>query len=507
MPAAKSVAESFAAGRLSKEMCDLLKECNEKPRLEWEVKNLSTVTYVDSAHVVMLASEGHISTDQAAALLHELDEITKAGPQMFSIVPGHGSIVLQMERLLSERLGEDIAGRLPIARSRLDHGSTIRRISDRANILGVTKALLVLHESLIKVAAKHGGTAMISYTHLQQAQPATFGHYLLAFNERLQDSFDQLTEIYRRIDRCPLGAVGLSGTDLRINRQQTASLLGFSEVLDNSRLGRDSYYQIEATFALSMIMVILNDLCTDLHIYSSTEFGTIELDDSHCSTSSVFPQKKNPYGLETVKGRAGDAQGWVAAAMATFRNEGTGDTGNRNVSLLGDACKTTMNMVRLTAEVIEGLTVHKKRYEELLSKAWVTTNRLGNILLSKHGLNYRTAHGVVGRLVKKCLDNDIDKTDVTVDLLQEAAREMGVAEPIAMSQTELTLALDHTEFLRKCISYGSVGPKEFERLLMKRSKQHYENISWVQGKEMYLAEAGKQLDKAVDDVMSTVPCH
>ncbi|KAL3485483.1 L-Aspartase-like protein, partial [Aspergillus germanicus] len=182
---------------------------------------------------------------------------------------------------------------------------------------------------------------------MQQAQPATFGHYLLAFHARLADCFQQLSQLYDRVNRCPLGAVGLSGTELPIDRTITASLLGFPAIQDNSLTGRDAYYQIEFAFSLGIVMTILNDLCTDLHIHSATEFGYVELDDSHCSTSSIFPQKKNPVALEAVKLTAAESHGWVAAALAIFRNEGTADQYYRSLPFLPTACTSTANMLRL----------------------------------------------------------------------------------------------------------------------------------------------------------------
>ncbi len=503
MPSYKPLPKQLAEGRLSKPMSELLRGYNEGPRLAWELKHLRTIIQIDRAHVVMLARQGYMTPSQAGALLAEFDDMRAAGAGAFAVTPGYGSMVLQMEKVLAERVGDDVAGRLPIARSRLDQGATVRRLVDRDSVLAVLTQLLGLHEALLATAAKHARTPFISYTHMQQAQPTTFGHYLLAFCDRLHDSFQQLTEAYRRIDRSPLGAVGLSGTTLDIDRDLTARLLGFSEVLDNARLGRDSYYQVELVFALTMAMTLLNDLCSDLHVWSSVEFGTVELDDSLCSTSSVFPHKNNPYALETVKMKAGDAQGWIVSALATFRNEGTGDTNGRNVSFIDDACATTAGMMRLTAEIIRGVAVREDRCEALLARAWVTTNRLGNVLLTEHRLDYRAAHSVVGRLVKNCLDRGVAKPDVTIALLQEAVADMAM-EPLAMTQEDLVAALSHTEFINSSVSYGSIGPQQVERLLVKATRTHGENLAWVEERTLGLKVAERELDAATEQLRKGV---
>lgn len=503
MPSYKPLPKQFVEGRLSKPMSDLLRNYNEGPRLAWEVKHLSSIVQIDRAHVVMLARQGYMTPSQAGAILAELDDIRASGSDAFAVTPGYGSMVLQMEKVLAERVGDDIAGRLPIARSRLDQGATLRRLVDKDNVLAVVAQLQNLQETLIACSVGYAHTPFIGYTHMQQAQPTTYGHYLLAYSERLQDSFQQLTQVYRRIDRSPLGAVGLSGTTLNIDRDLTAWLLGFSDVLDNSRLGRDSYYQAELVFSLTMVLTILNDLCSDFHVYSSVEFGTVELDDSLCSTSSVFPHKKNPYALETVKTKAGEAQGWIVSALSVFRNEGSGDTNGRNVAFIDDASNTTANMLRLTSDIVNGIVVKEARCEELLSNSWMTTNRLGNVLLTVHQLDYRSAHSVVGRLVKNCLAAGIAKPDVTIEMLQEAVAEMAL-EPLAMTQKELNAALSHTEFINNSVSYGSIGPQQVERLLVKATRSHYKNLSWLEETMRCLKVAERELDVATEQLRRQV---
>lgn len=487
--------EPFFAGRLSKPMSELLRQNNEVPRLAWEQKHLKHIVQVDLAHVVMLQERGLLTQRHACELVKALQTIHdgKAGP--FVPKDGYGSMVLQIEGHLAAQIGEDTAGRLVIARSRLDQGATVWRLSAKEQITDIAVELAKLQETLLSVAARHSGLPCISYTHLQQAQPATFSHYLLAFRDRLQDAFDSLTQVYDRVDRCPLGGVGLSGTDFDIDRHRTAALLGFSQVLDNSRLCRDSYYQIEIMSALAMMMTYLNDLCTDLHIYSSNEFGTVELDDSHTSTSSIFPQKKNPYALETIKAKAAEAMGWTTTAFAIFRNEGTGDTGARSVSQLDGARDTCVAMLRLTAEVVDRLSVDEQRYESLLENAWVTTNRLSNILLVNYGMSYRSAHGIVARLVKNCLAQKVAKTAVTVDMLQAAAREMDIDE-VPISQENLTLALDHKAFISNNRSFGGIGPDQVERMEAVAKAQNAHNFEWIASRTAKSTNAAESLEVA-----------
>lgn len=155
----------------------------------------------------------------------------------------------------------------------------------------------------------------------------------------------------------PLGVVGLSGTSWPLNRHRTTELLGFGAVLENSKLGREAFYAADAIASLSFIMATLNDLSTDLHLWSSTEFGFVESDDAYCGTSSMFPQKKNPDGLEAVKKAAGGSVTW----LATFRAEGTGDQAMRDLPLLDDALETTEGMLELLTGIVSTLVVHQER--------------------------------------------------------------------------------------------------------------------------------------------------
>ena len=196
----------------------------------------------------------------------------------------------------------------------------------------------------------------------------------------------------------PLGAVGLSGTSWPLDRHRTTELLGFSAVLENSKLGREAFYAADAIASLSFIMATLNDLSTDLHLWSSTEFGFVESDDAYCGTSSMFPQKKNPDGLEAVKKAAGGSVTWLATALATFRAEGTGDQAMRDLPLLDDALETTEGMLELLTGIVSTLVVHQERMRKALDGSWCTASNLADVIVRKTGLSFRQVHHVVARL-------------------------------------------------------------------------------------------------------------
>jgi argininosuccinate lyase len=336
---------------------------------------------------------------------------------------------------------------------------------------------------------------------MQQAQPWVFGHYLLSIVTRLTEDFTRLTESYARVNLNPLGAVGLSGTSWPLDRHRTTELLGFSAVLENSKLGREAFYAADAIGALSIAMSTLNDLATDLHIWSSTEFGFVESDDAYCGTSSIFPQKKNPAGLETVKKVAGGSVTWLATALGTFRAEGTGDQAVRDLPLIDEALEATEGMLDLFTGIIATLIVHEARMREALNGSWCTASNLADVIVRETGLSFRQVHHVVARLVRICLTEDITPTTVTVEVLNRAAQET-IGRDVQLSQATLTKALDSENFVQTRVTTGSVAPAEVDRMLEVAKDQLAEGRSWVAAERARIGEAIAKLDAAIDSIVS-----
>ncbi|WP_429924132.1 argininosuccinate lyase [Agrobacterium vitis] len=493
--------EAFSAARLSKPPSDHVKQFYQIPGLEREKKQFADFSQIDLAHTVMLVEQGIISKDIGRKILPALLEISGLGFEGLTIDAGKGSLLFQIEAFLAERLGEDVAGAVHTARSRIDQSATARRLFKRSGLLRVMQQLCNLQTIILAVARAHTATIMPSYTHMQQAQPGGFGHYLLSFVTRLQDDFQRATEVFARVNLSPLGAVGLSGTGWPINRNRTAELLGFEGLVYNSKLGREAYYAAEVANCLSFVMSDLNDLATDLHVWSSNEFDLVELDDSYCSTSSIFPQKKNPVTLETIKGAAGPAVTWAASALATFRGEGTGDQAIRSVSLLDTAFTTTANMLELAGGIVETLKVHNERMEQLLSASWSTSSNLADVLVRDHGLSFRQAHHVVARLVRICISEGIPRTKVSEDVLLRASRET-LDHEVSMPDGALFAALDPAEFVRTRVSAGSVSPSEVEAMLASSEIVLQSNQGWMAAKTGQLDAARTDLNNAIRSILA-----
>jgi len=493
--------ETFLAeARLATPPSEALIKYYDAPALAREKRQFGEFNAVDRAHTVMLAEQGILPREVAGVILKGLIEIRDMDPEAFPTDPLKGSFLLQIESFLFSRMGEDIGGQMHTGRSRIDQGATVRRLHKRNRLLAVLDRLNGFRAALIDKAELHSRAIMPGYTHMQQAQPWVFGHYLLSIVSRLNDDFDRLVEAYARVNLNPLGAVGLSGTSWPLDRQRTTELLGFGGVIDNSKLGREAFYAAEAIAALSFVMSTLNDLATDLHIWSSTEFGFVESDDAYCGTSSIFPQKKNPAGLETVKKAAGGATTWLATALATFRAEGTGDQAMRDLPIIDGAFDTVEGMLDLFTGIIATLLVHETRMRTALDGSWCTASNLADVIVRETGLSFRQVHHAVARLVRIAIEENIGPARVTVSLLDRAAEET-LGRRLGIDQETLSTALDPEVFVKTRTTAGSVAPTEIDRMVEVAREELANGLEWHRKESAFIAAANEELDAATDAIL------
>lgn len=487
--------------RLSRGPSELFVRTCQAPGLLHEVGHFRAFLEVDQAHTVMLVEQGVLTPAQGRAILGALGRIVAAGPEGLSADAERGSFLLQVEAELARAIGEDVAGRMHTGRSRIDQGATVRRLHKRGGLLRVMRLLLGLRAAILAQATRHNRTVMPGYTHMQHAQPWILGHYLHSMNVRLEEDFRRLVETFARVNLSPLGAVGLAGTSWPLDRDRTAALLGFGGLVENSRLAREAWYAAEAAAALAFVMTTLNDIATDLHVWSSWEFGLVETDGAFCGTSSIFPQKKNPSALEAIKKAAGGATQWLAQAMATFRGEGSGDQAIRELSMLDDAIARTAAMVELATGIIDTLVVHVARMRKVVEASWSTASNLADALVRDTGLSYRHSHHAVGRLVRLCLTEGISPQQATGALLDEAARQT-IGHPLGLSDAAVREALDVDAFVRTRVTRGSIAPAEVDRMLAEAQTALAADRGWLDATDGRIAAARQTLAHAVDAILA-----
>lgn len=449
---------------------------------------------VDMAHTVMLTEQKILSREEGSKILRTLKEINNLGPTRAR------ASLFQVEDYLKDKIGEDIGGKMHTGRSRIDRNTAIRRLYKRDRLLDVIDALIDLQKIILKVAEKHSETIMPGYTHMQHAQPWIFGHYLLSFYVKFNHDFHRIIESYARVNLNPLGTVGLAGTSWPLDRDRTTELLGFGGLVENSKLGREAYYAAEAIAMLSMIMADLNDLATDLHIWSTYEFRLLECSDEYCGISSIFPQKKNPYALERIKSAAGPSINWFSTALCTFRAEGTGDQAMRSVPIIDDALKTTEDLLVLMGNILDTLIVHEDRMKELVRKNWSTASNLADFIVKEKGLSFRVSHHIVSRLVRVAIKEGTTPLETTGDMLAEVAKDI-IGKPLGLTTDEIRNALDPEIFVITRVTKGSINPNEVERMLVKSRHELEKESEWIKQQRESVKESYDKLEESIKTII------
>ncbi|MCK9581422.1 MAG: argininosuccinate lyase [Methanoregula sp.] len=375
---------------------------------------------VDIAHVLMLnkqkINDRKVTRDILSALLEMHDEgiPEEAFDERFEDV--HAGI----ESLLIESAGADTGGRMHMGRSRNDEVATCIRIKLREELLKQMVALMKVREVLIALAGKHTESAMPGFTHMQHAQPTTLAHHLLAYEQAFSRDFDRLNSAYARINLSPLGAAAFASTGYPIDRDYTASLLGFDGLVTNSMdavATRD--FALETLADLSIMMTNTSRLCEELIIWSTSFVKFVTLDDAFCSTSSIMPQKKNPDSAEIMRAKSASVFGAFTSALVTIK--GLPMSYNRDLQELTPNIWRGMHDAKaslfLLSDMLASAEFDTKRMMDEAGKGFSTATELADTLVRSFGLPFRTAHNIVGRAVQK--------GSLSLAILEAAAHEVG----------------------------------------------------------------------------------
>jgi len=337
----------------------------------------------------------------------------------FRFAPGQEDIHMAIESRLTEIVGE-VGGKLHTGRSRNDQVSLDLRLYLRDALGDLIARLRKFQHSLVTVARRELGTVMPGYTHLQRAQPVLFAHHLLAYVEMAERDKGRLRDALTRMNVLPLGSGALAGTNYPMDRAYTARLLNFPAISENSLDAvSDRDFVVETLAALSLIMVHASRLAEELVLWSSEEFGFVELPDAVCTGSSMMPHKKNPDVPELIRGKTGRVYGHLVGLLTTLK--GLPLTYNRDLqedkASVFDALDTVQASIAMLIKTVEGLTVQRQALAAAASSGLLLATELADYLVIKV-IPFRTAHEIVGRLVRDCLDRGKDLADVTLEELR-----------------------------------------------------------------------------------------
>jgi argininosuccinate lyase len=408
------------------------------------------------AHAQMLAKVGLLTADECQQIVHGLEAIRQQIEQsQFEFSIELEDIHLHVERALIDRLG-DVGRKLHTARSRNDQVATDLRLWQREAIDAIDARLAALQQAFVGRADKDAGCVLPGYTHLQRAQPVLAVHYWLAYCEKFARDRDRLADCHRRTNVLPLGSAALAGTSLPIDRDDVARRLGFDTVSGNSiDATSDRDFVLEFAFALSMISLHLSTWAEEWILWSTSEFSFLKLPQAFCTGSSIMPQKVNPDVLELIRGKTGRVVGNLQALIVLVK--GLPLAYNRDLQedkqRLFDSYDTVAACLELAAPLVAGAELDRAAIAERLDRGHLDATTLMEELI-RRGVPQRSAHEVVGRLVRKALDRGVRLSDL-------ATSEFVDAHPAIDAQIKNALGVENA--IARFVSYGSTAPVEVER--------------------------------------------
>ncbi len=376
------------------------------------------------AHARMLAACGIIEPDAAQRIVDALGEIVaeiERGEFVFR--KEDEDIHMNIERRLIEKLGP-AGGKLHTARSRNDQVALDMHLFLRSAIDRLLPLVSGLQDALLQLADRYPGAVMPGYTHLQVAQPVVLGHHLLAYFNMLERDRGRLLDCRRRANVMPLGACALAGTSFPIDPRLVAGELGFDGLYANSMDAvSDRDFIVEFMAAASLIMVHLSRLGEELVLWSSQEFGLVELDDSYATGSSIMPQKKNPDTAELVRGKTGRVVGHLVGMLMVLK--GLPLTYNSDLQEdkegLFDTVDTLAACLETMAGTVSTLKFNRERAAQAAGRGFSTATELADYLVVR-GLPFRQAHAVVGRLVRTALERGVGLDELDIDDLRSESQ-------------------------------------------------------------------------------------
>jgi argininosuccinate lyase len=379
------------------------------------------------AHARMLAARGIISRRDLAGIQRGLARIRReidSGAFTWSLEAE--DVHLNIERRLTELVG-DAGKRLHTARSRNDQVATDVRLWLRDEIDGLLTLLSQLEGALLDQAERHAAIVMPGFTHLQVAQPVTFGHHLMAYVEMLQRDRERFAQLRSRVNRLPLGAAALAGTSFPIDRSRVARELGFEGLCENSLDAvSDRDFAIEFCAAAALVMVHLSRFAEELVLWASPRFGFVRLPDAYCTGSSIMPQKKNPDVPELVRGKTGRVFGHLVALLALMKAQplAYNKDNQEDKEPLFDTVDTVRDCVALFSGLVAGLQPVAERMRAAALEGHATATDLADYLVRK-GVPFRDAHDVVARAVREAERAGVDLASLPLSTLKKFSPKIG----------------------------------------------------------------------------------
>ena len=413
-----SKANKLWGGRFDAPTSSLMEEYSQSIRFDHRLYEQDIAGSI--AHARMLAKQNIISGADFDRISNGLQEIRREIENgQFDWRESLEDLHTNIESALTERIGE--AGKkLHAGRSRNDQIATDMRLYLRQQLDRLCGWLTRFQYTLVELAEREAATIMPGYTHMQAAQPVTFGHHVLAWNAMFQRDFERLRECRRRVNVCPLGSAALAGTGFPIDRAMTARELGFDEVADNSLDAvSDRDFIIEFLGHGALLMVHLSRVSEELALWSSDAFGFIDPGDAFCTGSSIMPQKKNPDVAELTRGKSGRVIGNLMALLTVMKGQplAYNRDNQEDKEPLFDTIDTLLACLQVFTTMIPQMDVNREAMRLAASRGYTTATDLADYLVGRN-IPFRDAHEIVGRIVNHAARNDQPLSSMKLDQLQ-----------------------------------------------------------------------------------------
>ena len=410
------------------------------------------------AHVKMLAKVGIVTEEERDKIIEGIEGILHDVENgSLKITEEYEDIHSFVEANLIDRIG-DTGKKLHTGRSRNDQVALDMKLYTRDELQAIQKEVMSLIKECHSLMKKHTHTVMPGFTHLQKAQPLTLSHHIGAYTEMFKRDYDRLTDIYERMNYCPLGSGALAGTTYPLDREMTAKLLGFKgPTLNSMDSVADRDYVIELLSALSIIMMHLSRFCEEIIMWNSNEYQFIEIDDSYSTGSSIMPQKKNPDIAELIRGKTGRVYGALNSMLTTMK--GIPLAYNKDMQedkeLTFDAYDTVKGCIALFTGMLKTITFHKDRMAESAKHGYTNATDAADYLVN-HGVPFRDAHTIVGKLVLYGIEHKKALDDFSLD-------EFKAISPVF--DEDIYDAIDIINCVKRRNTIGAPGPDAMEKVL------------------------------------------
>lgn len=470
--------------------------------IEFDAPIARHVIKINMAHVLSLLRSGEVGREIAAPCLGFFLRL----PEVMRLDKETEDIHHMIEQEAIRKIGIEKAGQINLGKSRNDQVVTAIRMEARERLLQLSEALISVQKSLELASQKSGDLVIPGYTHLQHAQPVTLSFHLQSYFDGFERDFSRLTEAYSRLNLSPMGAAALAGTSVPVNRRYVASLLAFDGLVKNAMDAVSSRdFAVELVSCAEMIMIGMSRLAEEIILWSSSEFGFVEVSDLHAATSSIMPQKKNPVVAEMIRAKCGSVLGHLSATCSILKAL----PNSYNLDLqevtphLWSALSDTAASAEMMAEMLSSMLFSEDSINSALEDDKSTATELANHLVRRHHLPFRHAHAVVGELVRDSLKKGSTLISIVVEELPAVSAKV-TGKAIKINWSEAERILDPRKALGMIKSEGGANPRLIRYRESENNRRLAKHEAWLDKSRARLQRGDRLLKKEIRDVLKGV---